>query len=84
MTKILESLDQILWGAPALLGILGVGVFLSIRSGFPQFSLFTRAWKTFLHSLHGKENGNITLDIIRYFHVLFDVCELISVIDICE
>ena len=57
MTKILESLDQILWGAPALLGILGVGVFLSIRSGFPQFSLFTRAWKTFLHSLHGKESG---------------------------
>lgn len=26
-------------------------------------------------TLHGKENGNIKLDIIRYFLVLFDVCE---------
>ena len=36
MTKILESVHSFLWGAPALVLILGVGIYLSIRTGFAQ------------------------------------------------
>ncbi len=56
MTKFLEVLNAIVWGAPALVLILGVGGYLSLRTGFPQFALFPRAVKLFLRKLTGR-NG---------------------------
>lgn len=43
MTKILETINGFVWGIPALIMIIGVGVFLSIRTGFVQITLFPRA-----------------------------------------
>ena len=51
MTKILSQLDAVIWGAPALVLILGVGLFLSLRLGFAQITLFPRAFRMFLEKL---------------------------------
>lgn len=51
MTKILSSLNAIVWGAPALVLILGVGLSLSLRLGFVQLTLFPRAVREFLAKL---------------------------------
>lgn len=54
MTKILESLGDILWGAPVLVLILGVGLFLSVRTRFAQIRFFPRALSGFWKALRGK------------------------------
>ncbi len=55
MTKILESAHAFVWGAPALLGILGIGLCLSFRTGFAQLNLFPEALRAFLRRLTGRE-----------------------------
>lgn len=57
MTKILETVNDIVWGAPALVGILGVGLYISIRSGLPQITLFAKAFRSFLDALRGRDRG---------------------------
>ena len=44
MTKFLEDINGFVWGAPALVLILGVGLYLSVRTGFPQVTLRS-VWK---------------------------------------
>lgn len=46
---ILEIVNEIVWGVPTLLLILGVGIYISIRTGFPQIALFSVAMKDFWH-----------------------------------
>ena len=51
---------RIVWGVPALLGILGIGFYLSIRTGFAQLRLFPKALKAFLATFRrnrGKDEG---------------------------
>ncbi len=55
MTKILESVHGLLWGAPALVLIIGVGIYLTLRTGFVQVLLFLRAMKQFLQTLFRRE-----------------------------
>lgn len=43
MSQILEQLYNLVWGVPALTLILGVGLYLSFRTGFVQLRLFKRA-----------------------------------------
>lgn len=43
----IEKINSFVWGIPALLLILGVGLFLSIRTGFAQLILFPKALYTF-------------------------------------
>lgn len=54
MTRIIEAVNCFVWGAPALILILGVGLFLSIRTGFAQITLFPRALKLFFARLRQK------------------------------
>ena len=54
METFLENLNAIVWGVPALLGILGIGIYLSIRTGFAQLRLFPKALRAFLRTLFGK------------------------------
>lgn len=54
MERILEMVNGIVWGAPALLGILGVGLYLCLRTGFAQLRLFPRALGDFFSKLQGK------------------------------
>lgn len=58
MEHILEKINAVVWGAPALLGILGVGIWLSIRTGFVQLRLFPDAIKSFAASFSRKRKDN--------------------------
>lgn len=62
MEKVLESVNAVVWGAPALVLILGVGLYLSIRTGFAQIRLFPRSLKDFFARLKGgkADEGAVT------------------------
>lgn len=62
MTKALECVNGIVWGAPALVLILGVGLYISLRTGFAQITLFPRALRAFAARLRGgkAEEGAVT------------------------
>ena len=62
MTKALEFVNGMVWGAPALVLILGIGLFLSIRTGFAQLRLFPQALREFFARFRsGKaEEGTVT------------------------
>jgi len=53
MNKILETVNYFVWGIPALILILGVGLFLSIGTGFVQLRFFPKALKAFAHKFRG-------------------------------
>jgi len=56
MTEILETVHAVVWGAPALLGILGIGLYLSIRTGFVQLRFFPLALRNFFSRFCGEES----------------------------
>ena len=58
MTKALEYLNEFVWGAPALVLILGVGLYISIRTGFVQLRLFPRALRSFFSRLKGEKQSD--------------------------
>ena len=58
MTKILEAVNGIVWGVPALALILGVGLYLSVRTGFAQLTLFPKSLRLFFARLFRKEKGS--------------------------
>ena len=62
MVEVLESINAVVWGAPALVLILGVGLYLSIRTGFAQIRLFPKALRDFFARLKGgkAEDGQVT------------------------
>ena len=51
MTKYIDGLNRIVWGAPALVLIVGVGLYLSLRLHFAQLTLFPKAWRRFVSML---------------------------------
>ncbi len=51
MDNALQWLNRTVWGAPTILLILGTGLLLSFRTGFPQIRLFPRAVKLFFQKL---------------------------------
>ena len=44
----LQKLNAVVWGVPTLILILGVGLYLSFRCGFPQIVFFPAALKDFI------------------------------------
>lgn len=58
MEKFLVWLNGIVWGAPALLLILGVGLYLSFRLDFVQITLFPEALLRFLRQLFPAGNSD--------------------------
>ena len=61
MPEYLEVLNHMVWGAPALVLILGVGSFLTVSTGFAQFRLFFRAIRHFFSRLTGrKKDGEVS------------------------
>ncbi len=50
----LERCNQFVWGVPALVLIVGVGLYISFRTGFPQIRLLPRALKSFLSQFRRK------------------------------
>lgn len=60
MTKVLESIHHFVWGLPALVLIIGVGIWLSCGTGFAQIRLLPRALRDFARKLrcrHDDESG---------------------------
>ena len=58
MTKMLESVNSVVWGAPALVLILGVGLYLTVRLSFVQLRLFPEAIREFWRKLKPGEREN--------------------------
>ena len=59
MSQILERLYTVVWGVPTLVLILGVGLYLSLRTGFVQVRLFRHACAEFGRRLRpGKKNAD--------------------------
>ncbi len=59
MTKYLEAFNSFVWGVPALVLILGVGLYISISTGFIQIRLFPRALRDFFARFKGdKTDGS--------------------------
>ena len=55
MTTFLHMLNRIVWGAPALVLILGVGLFISVKTGFVQVALLPQAVTQFFRKLRGEK-----------------------------
>lgn len=55
MAGFVEYANGLVWGAPALLLILGTGLFLSLRTGFAQIRLFPQALQEFWSKLRSAE-----------------------------
>lgn len=51
MEQYLDFANHFIWGAPALVLILGVGLYLSLRTGFAQLRLFPYACRAFFEKL---------------------------------
>ena len=61
MARYLDLINRIVWGVPALVLILGTGIYLSILTRFAQIRLFGSAIKHFLSQFFGKPNeGAVT------------------------
>lgn len=56
MVAFLERINALVWGVPALFGILGIGIYLSIRTGFVQLRLFPQALRDFFGTFFAKRN----------------------------
>ena len=57
MIRVLTSVNSFVWGAPALLLILSVGLYLSLRLRFAQITLLPKALKVFFSGLAGKDRS---------------------------
>lgn len=58
MAEIIDSANRFVWGVPALILILGVGLYLSLKTGFTQLTLFPKACHVFLSKLCAKSEGS--------------------------
>ena len=56
--ELIEKLNALVWGTPALVLILGVGLYLSIRTGFVQLRLFPRALRSFVQKFRGGKTSH--------------------------
>ena len=57
MVRLLENLNAFIWSVPALLLSLGVGVYLSLHTGFVQMKWLPKAFRMFGEKLKGSK-GN--------------------------
>lgn len=56
--RILEAVNRFVWGVPALFMILGVGIYLTVRTGFAQVRLFPQALRAFVGQFRKRDNGD--------------------------
>lgn len=56
MTDLITRINSFVWGVPTLIAIIGVGLYLSIRSRFVQLRLFPKALKKFLRCFDCKSD----------------------------
>lgn len=57
MGAVLEKINAFVWGIPALIMILGVGLYLSVRTGFAQLRMFPEALRVFLSQFRRRKTS---------------------------
>lgn len=57
ITKVNDMVNGLVWGVPAMVCIIGVGILLSIRTGFIQFKRFPYAMKATLGKIFKKNEA---------------------------
>ena len=57
MLQFLEFANHVVWGVPAMILILGSGIYLSISTGFAQLTLFPKAFRSFFGKLRCSHKG---------------------------
>ena len=60
MVDILERLHAIVWGAPALILIIFIGICVCVKTGFCQLTLFPDALRRFGSSICAASSGGRT------------------------
>ena len=65
-----NAVNNFVWGIPAMVCIIGVGLFLSLRTGFLQIRKFPYAIKTTIGRMFRKREAS-DLSLIHIFHALF-------------
>lgn len=55
--NLLEQINQFIWGVPTLILIVGVGIYLSIRTKFAQFRLLPKALRKLIKMITGNETS---------------------------
>jgi len=62
MNKILQTVNSAVWGLPALVLILGVGIYLTLRTRFAQITLLPRSVRLLFRSLlkKGGESDSVS------------------------
>ena len=60
MEQIISAINNVVWGVPALVLILGVGAYLSIRTCFAQLRLFPLAVRTFFQKLRAPKTDGVS------------------------
>ncbi len=55
--EILERINGIVWGLPTLVLILGVGMYITLRNGFPQLRLFPLSFRNFCRKCKPGKRG---------------------------
>ncbi len=58
ISQINDSINGFVWGVPAMICIIGVGLWLSIRTGFVQFRKFGYAMKVTLGRMFSKKSSS--------------------------
>lgn len=59
MVTVLEEINGFLWGVPTLLMVIGVGMYISLRTGFVQFRFFKKSFIRFFYGMRrNKEASN--------------------------
>ncbi len=52
ITTVTQAVNNFIWGVPAMVCIIGVGLWLSVRTGFIQLRKFPYAIKTTLGRMY--------------------------------
>ena len=55
ITAVNQAVNNFIWGVPAMICILGVGMYLSIRTGFLQIRKFPYAIRTTIGRMFRKK-----------------------------
>ena len=58
ITAVNQAVNQFIWGVPAMVCIIGVGLLLSVRTGFLQIRKFPYAIKTTIGRIFHKKDAS--------------------------
>ena len=58
ITAVNQAVNQFIWGVPAMVCIIGVGLLLSVRTGFLQIRKFPYAIKTTIGRMFRKKDAS--------------------------